>query len=182
MKFYMKRNSGRPLKAGEKTFKFTTCEQASGTWFGVFATGDKEQIELLDQAVKDGKILEISEGAYRKRLKNRTVERPESSVASTGYQTKAEKAKPAKVESVKDADTGAPDDDGKGVSDEELNATGGKTPQSGAYAANLNELAAVLEIDRKKLDEIRKREGCPAATGKGYHVTKFQEFIAGSAE
>lgn len=171
MKYYMKRNAGRPLVIGESTFTFIICEQLAGTWFGVLKTEDEAEIELLDKAVEEGKLQEVDQKTYELRIKNRSVHRPGVVVESAGTATRdpSAKAKPAQVESVKDAT----------VSDDDMNATATiGTGEEETYAPNLKALAAELNMTDPELESLRKIEGCPKSTGKGYRIASFLDFIA----
>jgi hypothetical protein len=173
MKFYMKRNAGRPLQVGDTQIVFTICEQAAGTWFGVFKTDVESEIELLDQAVKAKDAFAIDENAYNKRMKMRKQHRPGSTIESAGVSTRGQPA-PVKAADVESVTTVTPE-----VSEADMTATTGLESKEGdTYAKNLVDLADALGMSNDDLVKLRALDGCPKSTGKGYHVATFQEFIA----
>lgn len=61
-KFYLSKNASRPVVTGGKTFIFEAAEffPATGSWWGILAAEDSADAALLDEAVSQKLILEIS--------------------------------------------------------------------------------------------------------------------------
>ena len=168
MRYFLKRNAAKPLVIDNTQFRFTICEQAAGTWWGVYATEDENEIRLLEKA----KVREIDRAMYDARLKARNRDRNSSMVETAGdYRPlQASQTKEAQVESVET----------KEVPESEMQATiTANSPDGKTYVTQLPELAEALEISMEELSELRSRPGAPERKGKGYHVPTFREFLAG---